>query len=161
MRNQQVASSCIHLQAPIHMKAFVSGEVPYPDLAPKGDREAQFVQYVTHTGSLLALTPAVVAQLKPCGRIATRLLWPWLLAALIVIGLTPTPTTLGEARPARWRSAHVRLDIGPAISTMQTAIRHHNYDWLRSKLQIVVTAQRYQEKPTLCILPDRNELHSW
>jgi len=122
------ATRAIHASAdkhPIHMKSFMPGEVAYPVLAPKGEREAQFVQYVTHTGSLLALTPAVVAQLKPCGRIATRLLWPWLLAALIVIGLTPTPTTLGEARPAMWRSAQVRRNIGPAHSTTQTAIRHH------------------------------------
>lgn len=66
-----------------------------------GVREVQSVQYLTQTGSLLLLQGVVSAQLKPWGMMATRLLWPWLLAALMARGVTSTPATCGEVRPAR------------------------------------------------------------
>jgi hypothetical protein len=91
---------------------------------PYGVDATQLDQCVTHVGSG-PQPPAVVAQLKPSGTIATLLFLPWLATVPMPVPLA-VPHACGEPGPARYLSAQVKRRQGPA-STQQQFNREGNH----------------------------------
>jgi hypothetical protein len=52
-------------------------------------------------------------------------------------GVTSTPATLGDARPARWRSAQVSFWIGPARQWLRVSSSQYPMCFLKSKRNTV------------------------